>query len=97
MQSIHLIAVDTPEFDQLVTKVSINTIKVVMDGMQQDRWLTREEAMNELRITSLTTLAKYRDEEGSPIIFSKPGKDVLYLKSSLHAYLLWKSNKKNNP
>jgi len=98
MSTINLLEVNTPAFDELVKSVAINTIKVVMEEMQGQKeiWLVADQACEFMNI-SVTTLTKYRDEPGSPIIASKPGKDVLYLKSSLHAYLIGKSNKKLNP
>ena len=52
----------------------------------QDRWIDGEEAMRLLRITSLTTLQKLRDEQA--ITFSQPMKKViLYDRFSIDEYL----------
>jgi hypothetical protein len=55
-------------------------------GIKTDRWLSGEEAMKKLRISSKTTLQKLRDE-GS-IRFSQPQKKViLYDAQSIELYL----------
>ncbi len=51
-----------------------------------DKWLSGEETMKMLRITSKTTLQKLRDE--GKIRFSQPEKKIiLYDMDSIHAYL----------
>jgi len=51
-----------------------------------DKWISGEEAMKILRITSKTTLQKLRDE--GKIRFSQPEKKIiLYDLDSIHAYL----------
>lgn len=51
-----------------------------------DKWISGEEAMNMLRITSKTTLQKLRDE--GKVRFSQPErKIILYDVDSIHAYL----------
>lgn len=53
---------------------------------QQDRWISPEEAMKMLRISSKTTLQKMRDE--GKIRFSQPEKKIiLYDVDSIHQYL----------
>lgn len=53
---------------------------------QKDKWISGEEAMKLLRITSKTTLQKLRDE--GKIRFSQPEKKIiLYDVESIHAYL----------
>jgi hypothetical protein len=55
-------------------------------GIKKDKWVSGEEAMQILRITSKTTLLKLRNE-GS-IRFSQPEKKIiLYDTDSLLAYL----------
>jgi hypothetical protein len=52
----------------------------------QDKWISGEETMKMLRITSKTTLQKLRDE--GKIRFSQPEKKIiLYDLDSIHAYL----------
>lgn len=53
---------------------------------QQDRWISPEEAMKMLRISSKTTLQKMRDE--GKIRFSQPEKKIiLYDVDSIYQYL----------
>lgn len=55
-------------------------------GAVQDKWISAEEAMYKLRITSKTTLQKLRDE--GKIRFSQPmPKVILYDSASLDEYL----------
>ena len=55
-------------------------------GAKDDRWVSDEEAMRMLRITSKTTLQKLRDE--GKIRFSQPmRKIILYDTYSIHQYL----------
>lgn len=57
-----------------------------MTGVKEDKWISGEEAMNLLRVTSKTTLQKLRDE--GKIRFSQPEKKIiLYDRDSIHAYL----------
>lgn len=59
-------------------------------GIKEDKWLSTEEAMKKLRITSRTTLQKYRDE--GEIKFSQlTPKSILYDRDSIEAYLTKKS------
>lgn len=52
----------------------------------QDRWISDVEAMQLLRITSRTTLQKYRDE--GKIRFSQPSRKViLYDRESILAFI----------
>lgn len=67
-------------------------IERVIERVQQkqaiktDRWVSGEEAMKTLRITSKTTLQKLRDE--GKIRFSQPEKKIiLYDMDSILAYL----------
>lgn len=55
-------------------------------GAKDDRWVSDEEAMRLLRISSKTTLQRLRDE--GKIRFSQPMKKViLYDTYSIHQYL----------
>lgn len=54
----------------------------------KDKWISREEAMQKLRITSKTTLQKLRDE--GKIRFSQPEKKIILYDVS-PAYEFWKS------
>ncbi|MBN8669396.1 MAG: helix-turn-helix domain-containing protein [Chitinophagales bacterium] len=54
--------------------------------IKEDKWISGEEAMKKLRITSKTTLQKLRDE--GRIRFSQPDKRViLYDVESIYQYL----------
>lgn len=53
---------------------------------RDDKWISGEEAMQKLRITSKTTLQKLRDE--GKIRFSQPEKKlILYDLASIYEYL----------
>ena len=55
-------------------------------GIQEDKWISPEEAMHKLRISSKTTLQKMRDE--GKIRFSQPEKKIiLYDVDSINQYL----------
>ena len=56
------------------------------EGLKEDKWISPEEAMQKLRITSKTTLQKLRDE--GKIRFSQPEKKlILYDIDSIYLYL----------
>jgi hypothetical protein len=56
------------------------------EGKMEDKWISTDEAMKKLRITSKTTLQKLRDE--GKIRFSHPEKKIiLYDSDSIIAYL----------
>lgn len=56
------------------------------NNIKSDRWISGEEAMQKLRITSKTTLQKLRDT--GAIRFSQPEKKIiLYDTESIHEYL----------
>jgi hypothetical protein len=55
-------------------------------SQKEDKWISGEEAMKKLRITSKTTLQKLRDE--GKIRFSQPEKKIiLYDVDSIYEYL----------
>ena len=55
-------------------------------GIKEDKWISGEEAMQKLRISSKTTLQKLRDE--GKIRFSQPEKKlILYNLDSIYEYL----------
>jgi len=55
-------------------------------GINVDKWISPEEAMQKLRITSKTTLQKLRDT--GAIRFSQPEKKlILYDLDSIYSYL----------
>lgn len=56
------------------------------EGINEDKWISAEEAMTKLRIKSKTTLQKLRDE--GKIRFSQPEKKIiLYDSESIKEYL----------
>jgi hypothetical protein len=68
----------------LVEKV-IDRIKE-KNNIREDKWISGEEAMQKLRITSKTTLQKFRDE--GRIRFTQPDKKIiLYDNDSINEYL----------
>jgi hypothetical protein len=55
-------------------------------AIKEDKWISDEEAMRKLRITSKTTLQKLRDD--GKIRFSQPAKKIiLYDSDSINFYL----------
>ncbi|MCU0336305.1 MAG: helix-turn-helix domain-containing protein [Sediminibacterium sp.] len=67
-------------FDKVVARVK------EQNNIKQDKWVSGEEAMQQLRITSKTTLQKLRDE--GKIRFSQPEKKIiLYDTDSINEYL----------
>ena len=64
----------------------VQRIKDQQGIKEEDKWISGEEAMKKLRITSKTTLQKLRDE--GKIRFSQPEKKhILYDVESIYAYL----------
>ena len=56
------------------------------EGAKEDKWISGEEAMQKLRISSKTTLQKLRDE--GKIRYSQPEKKlILYDLVSIYEYL----------
>jgi len=55
-------------------------------NIKEDKWISGDEAMTKLRITSKTTLQKFRDE--GRIRFTQPDKKIiLYDNDSINEYL----------
>jgi len=81
---MEVICISTEAFYSLINEV-VNRIKE-KQGIHSDKWISSEEAMNKLRITSKTTLQKLRDE--GKIRFSQPEKKIiLYDATSIDQYL----------
>ena len=58
----------------------------VKHNIREDKWISGDEAMKRLRITSKTTLQKFRDE--GRIRFTQPDKKIiLYDNDSINEYL----------
>ncbi len=81
---MEVIMMQTEAFYALIEQV-VKRIKETHD-IKEDRWVSAEEAMRKLRITSKTTLQKLRDT--GAIRFSHPEKKIiLYDVESLNEYL----------
>lgn len=81
---MEVICLHDEAFYALIDKV-VERIKSAQN-IQEDKWISGEEAMTLLRITSKTTLQKLRDE--GKIRFSQPEKKlILYDVDSIHDYL----------
>ncbi len=81
---MEVICLDEPAFYALINKVT-KLIKE-QNKITEDKWLSGEEAMKKLRITSKSTLQKLRDE--GKIRFSQPEKKIiLYDRDSIEKYL----------
>jgi len=81
---MQVICLQSEALYQLVDKV-VEHVKTT-HHVKEDKWITPEEAMRILNITSDTTLQKLRDN--LEIEFSQPTrKHILYDRESIHAYL----------
>ena len=81
---LNIICLESEAFYALVEEV-VDRMKEKSD-VQHDKWISDEEAMQILRITSRTTLQKLRDEGN--IRFSQPTcKLILYDRDSILQYL----------
>ena len=81
---MQVICLEDDAFYALIDKV-VARIKE-RNNIREDKWISGQEAMQKLRITSKTTLQKLRDE--GKIRFSQPEKKIiLYDSESIQAYL----------
>ncbi len=81
---MEVICLEESAFYELIDKV-VERIKV-RKNITEDKWISGEEAMKKLRITSKTTLQSLRDS--GYIRFSQPAKKIiLYDSESINAYL----------
>lgn len=81
---MHVICLEDEAFYALVEQV-VGRIKE-QHQVVAEKWISGDEAMKLLRITSKTTLQKLRDE--GKIRFSQPEKKIiLYDVDSIHAFL----------
>lgn len=81
---MNVICLQDEAFYALVEQV-VQRIKE-KQNLIEDKWISSEEAMQKLRITSKTTLQKLRDE--GKIRFSQPAKKIiLYDVDSINEYL----------
>ncbi len=81
---MEVICLEEPAFFVLLDR-AVEHLKASLN-MKQDKWISGEEAMKMLRITSKTTLQKFRDE--GRIRFAQPDrKIILYDADSINEYL----------
>ena len=81
---MNLLAINEDDLYSLVEQV---VARIKKDkGVTRDKWISGDEAMQQLRISSKTTLQKLRDE--GKIRFTQPlPKLILYDSESIDAYL----------
>lgn len=81
---MEVICLEDEAFYALIDKI-VSRVKE-QHNIKEDKWISGEEAMRKLRISSKTTLQKLRDE--GKIRFSQPEKKIiLYDNDSIQAYL----------
>ena len=81
---MEVICIEDEAFYALLEQV-VQRIKA-KERIKEDKWISAEEAMQKLRISSKTTLQKLRD--GGKIRFSQPEKKIiLYDLDSIYEYL----------
>jgi hypothetical protein len=84
MKPDEIISLESPAFKVLIEKL-IAYVRHVHD-LQDNDWISTEQAMNLLQISSPTTLSKLRNE--GQIKYSQPmHKLILYSRTSILAYL----------
>jgi len=81
---MQVICLEEPAFYALVDQV-VTYIKAKHE-VKEDKWISGEEAMKLLHITSKTSLQKYRDE-GRIRFFQADRKIILYDRDSIIQYL----------
>lgn len=87
---MEVICLEDEAFYALV-EIVVKRVKEKQD-IKKVKWVSSEEAMEQLRIKSKTTLQKLRDE--GKITFSQPEKKmILYDSDSINEYLERNSNK----
>ncbi len=82
---MEVICLQDEAFYALIEKV-VARLKEEQSDKAKDRWIDGHEAMKMLRISSTTTLQKYRDE--GKIRFSQPSRRIIvYDRYSIEEYL----------
>lgn len=82
---MEVICLETKAFYDLVDKV-VKRMKGIENNETLDKWVSEQEAMRLLRVTSKTTISKLRNN--GDIRFSQPRKKIiLYDKDSINEYL----------
>lgn len=81
---MNVICLEDPAFYELIEHVVLRLKEKL--AVESDKWISDEEAMRKLRISSRTTLQKLRDQ--GKIRFSQPEKKIiLYDSESIDQYL----------
>jgi len=80
---MQVICLEEPAFYDLIDKV---VLYIKTKHEVKDKWISAEEAMKLLHITSKTTLQKFRDE-GRIRFFQADRKIILYDRDSINEYL----------
>ena len=81
---MEVICLQDAAFYSLIDKVTEHVREKY--SVKADKWISDEEAMRQLRITSRTTLQKFRDQ--GKIRYTQPEKKlILYDADSIQAYL----------
>ncbi len=81
---MQIICLEDSAFYSLIEQVVLRIKE--KQGIKEDKWISGEEAMQALRISSKTTLQKLRDT--AAIRFTQPEKKIiLYDRDSINAYL----------
>ena len=81
---MQVICLEEPAFYELIEKV-VARIKD-QHTIKEDAWLSGEQAMKKLHITSKTTLFKIRDEGKIKHVYASP-RVILYETASINKYL----------
>jgi hypothetical protein len=85
---MQVICLEEPAFYQLIEKV-VARLKD-QHNIREDEWISGDEAMKKLRITSKTTLFKIRDEGKISHVYASP-RVILYSTASINEFLKNKS------
>ncbi len=88
---MQVICLDEEAFFDLIDRVI-----TYIDGQKQEQndWISAEKALEELGISSKTTLAKYRDDPDNPIRHSQVSRKlILYYRPSIEEFLQSKIQK----
>lgn len=86
---MEVICLEEPAFYQLVEKV-VARLKDE-NNVREEPWLSTDEAMEKLKISSKTTLIKIRDAGRLRFVYASP-RVILYETASINEYLKNKSH-----
>lgn len=88
-QNTTLICIGEEQLYELAERIFI---RLKGSQKQEKLWLNKEEAMIELNIKSSASLQKLRDQNAI-VVSELSKKNLVYLRSSIHAYLEKKARK----